>query len=70
MNILDKNKLKEYLKDLSLISYSILAHFKDISRRNFFDLQNLLLKYVRLLSILLPNFNPTLSLRIAVRGGF
>jgi len=47
-----------------------MAQFKAISRRNFFDPQKILLKYPRLISILIPNFNRNLSLKIAFIQGY
>jgi len=70
MNILGQDKLKAYLKALSLVFYSIMAHFKAVSRSSFFNP----LKLLRLLTIpisnLLPNFNLTFSLKIACEDGY
>jgi hypothetical protein len=69
MNIIGQDKLKAYLKALSLTFYSIMAHFKAVSRSSFFNLRKILLKYATLISKHLPNFNPVFSLKIAFEGG-
>ena len=70
MNIIGHEKLKAYLKALSSVFCPNMAQFKAISRSNFFNPQKILLKYARLISILLPNFNPTFTLRNALVGGY
>jgi transposase len=69
MNIIGQDKLKAYLKALSLTFYSIMAHFKAVSRSSFFNLRKILLKYATLISKHLPNFNPVFSLKIGFEGG-
>jgi hypothetical protein len=69
LNILGQDKLKAYLKALSLIFYSIMAYFKAVSRSSFFNPRKLLLKLTTRISNLLPNFNPVFSLKIAFEGG-
>jgi hypothetical protein len=69
MNILGQDKLKAYLKALSLIFCSIMAYFKAVSRSNFFNLQKMLQRYATLISTLLPNFNPAFSLKITFAEG-
>jgi transposase len=70
MNIIGQDKLKAYLKALRLIFYSIMTQFKDISRSSYFSKRKLLLKLTKLISTLLPNFNPTFGLKIAFAGGY
>jgi transposase len=70
MNILGQDKLKAYLKALSLVFSSIMAHFKAVSRSSFFNQQKLLLKLTTPISNLLPNFNLTFSLKIAFADGY
>lgn len=47
-----------------------MAQFNAISRSRFFNQQKILLKYAGLISILLPNFNPTFTPRNALAGGY
>lgn len=69
MNILGPDRLKSYLKALSLAFCLNMAHFKVISRSNFFNPCKILLKYATLISTLLPNFNRKFSLEIAFDKG-
>jgi hypothetical protein len=69
MNIVGHEKLAEYLKALFFVFCSFMADFKAISRSNFFNPCKILLKYATLISTLLPNFNPTFSLKIAFEEG-
>jgi transposase len=69
MNILGQDKLKAYLKPLSFVFCLNMAHLKVLSRSNFFNPCKILLKYATLISTLLPNFNPTFSLKIAFEEG-
>jgi len=70
MNIIGHEKLKELFKTFIFAFCLIPAYFKAVSRSNFFNPGKILLKYATPISKLLPNFNPTFSLRIAVKGGF
>jgi len=70
MNIIGHEKLKAYLKALSFVFCLKMTQFKAISRSSFFNPQKILLKYTRLISILLPNFNPTFGLRITFASGY
>jgi len=69
MNILGPDKLKEFLKALSSVFCSIMAYFKAICRNRFYVLGKLQKIKARLISILLPNFNPIFSPKIAFKGG-
>ncbi len=69
VNILGQDKLKAYLKDLSLVFYSIMTHFKALSLSNFFNPSKILLKYATLISTLLPNFNQLFNPEITFEGG-
>ena len=70
VNILGQDKLKAYLKALSLTFYSIMAHYKTVSRSCFFNRRKLLPKLTTSISNLLPNFNLTFSLKIAPVDGY
>ena len=70
INILGQDKLKAYLKALSFVFCLIMAYFKAISRSSFFNLLKILLKYPRLISMHLSNFNLAFSLKIAVVEGY
>ena len=69
INIVGPDKLKEYLKALFSVFYSIRTHFRAVSLSNFFNPEKLLLQLTIRISNLLPNFNPIFSPKIALEGG-
>jgi transposase len=70
MSILNHDKLKEYLKALSFVFYSNMAHFKAVSRSSFFYPRKRLQRYATLISKLLPNFSRLFSPEIGFEGGY
>ncbi len=70
MNILGPDKLKEFLKALFSVFCSIMAYFKAICRSRFYVPGKLQKIKTRLISILLPNFNPIFSPKIAIWNGY
>lgn len=70
MNLIGNDRLKAYFKALSFIFCSIFVHFKAFCRMNYVCPNKVYLKDAPLISNLLPNFNPSYSLKIAFAGGF
>jgi len=70
INIIGHGMLKEYLKALSFVFCSKMAHFKAVSQNCFFYLWKILLRNAMPISSLLLNFNPVFSPKINFCGGF
>jgi transposase len=70
MNIIGHEKLKELFKSLIFAFCLIMTQSKALSRSSLINLRKILLESATLISKLLPNFNLTFSLKIALVYGY